>query len=74
MSSSKGIKDQLAAFKKKYYINKALKGVLLWLSILFATYFFINTLEFTARFNETGRAILFFSFLIGLSLSAHFLL
>lgn len=71
MSSSKEIKDQLAAFKRKYYFNKALKGVLVWSSILFASYFLINTLEFTARFNETGRAILFFSFLLGISFSAY---
>ncbi len=73
MSSSKGIKDQLAAFKRKYYINKALKGVLIWSAVLFAAYFLINTLEFTARFNETGRAILFFSFLIGIGLSGYLL-
>jgi len=69
-----GIKAQLQAYKKKYYLNKALRGSLLWIAGVAAAFFLINTLEFSARFNEAGRAILFFSFLIATLISSYLLI
>lgn len=73
MSSKTGIKEQLAAFKRKYYLNRLIKGALLWLAILFGSYFLISTLEFQLEFNELGRTIIFFTYLSSLLFSAFWL-
>lgn len=71
MTSKSSIEQKLAAFKKKYYIDKALKGGLIWLAILFGSYFLINTLEFNVGFNEIGRTIIFFTFIAGITFAAY---
>lgn len=73
MHSEMGIRSQLEAYKKKYYLNKALKGALLWSAGLIAVFLFINALEFSFQLNELGRTILFFSFVLGASVSAYLL-
>ena len=53
------IKQQLRDYKRKYYLNILIKGVifsLLWISITFLA---ANSIEFLLRLNTTGRAILF---------------
>ena len=57
------LKDRLQAFKKKYYLNKILRGSILFIAFLLTTFLLINSIEFSARLNTTGRSILFFSYI-----------
>ncbi len=55
--------DQLKAYKRKYYINKLLKGVILFLAIILTTYLVVSSIEYSARFDSPLRAFLLFSFI-----------
>jgi len=65
MGSNEALKSQLKAYKQKFYKNKAIKGSILLLAFMLSFFVVTNTLEFSARFDSTGRAILFYSFLLG---------
>ena len=65
MGSNEALKSQLKAYKQKFYKNKAIKGSILLLAFMLSFFVLTNTLEFSARFDSTGRAILFYSFLLG---------
>ena len=54
---------QIDRFIRKYYLNKMLKGVLLFLFVFLSTFLLITTLEFFGRFNSYVRAFLLFSFI-----------
>jgi hypothetical protein len=56
--------NQIEEYKNKYFLNKVLKGVLISVAIISATYLLFNTLEFFGRFGTTVRTALFYSFLI----------
>jgi hypothetical protein len=68
-----GIKSQLQAYKQKYYLNKAVRGAMLWIAGLLSLFLLINAVEFGANFNESVRSILFFSFLLLTCASAYWL-
>jgi septal ring factor EnvC (AmiA/AmiB activator) len=55
--------EKIAEYKKKYYKNILLKGVLIGSGLLLGTFIFINFLEYFGRFGSTFRAILFVSFI-----------
>jgi len=61
------IKKELRAYKKKFYTNKLLKGIIFFLAILFSAFLLGNLLEFLGNLPTIGRAIVFFCFL-GISL------
>ena len=61
--SNKALKDQLRAFKKKFYKNKIMRGSILFLAVALGSFLLVNSLEFTARLGTTGRAVLFFGYL-----------
>ncbi|MDQ3392845.1 MAG: DUF4175 family protein [Bacteroidota bacterium] len=70
MASEKGKLDliyKLKEYKRKYYLNLLLRGVIFSLAAMLVAYLLINSLEFAGRFPTTIRAALFFSF-IGVSL------
>lgn len=56
--------EQIDSFIRKFYKNQMLRGVLLFLGILLASYLIIITLEYFGSFNGTVRAILFYSFIL----------
>jgi hypothetical protein len=56
----------LQRYKRKYYLNQLLKGVLISLAILLSVYISYNTLEYVGRFSSSIRAFFFYSFLIAL--------
>ncbi|MCP9766364.1 ATPase [Lacihabitans sp. LS3-19] len=58
--------DKISEYKNKYYKNLLLKGLLLSLSLILASYIFINFLEFFGRFGSNFRAVLLIGF-IGVS-------
>ncbi len=56
--------EQLKAYKKKYYLNKLLKGSIFFATIIISIYLLISYAEYSLRLNSPLRAILFFSFLL----------
>lgn len=72
MGSNEALKSQLKAYKQKFYKNKAIKGTILLLAFVLSFFILTNTLEFSARLNTTGRALLFYSFVIGSLLAFYF--
>jgi len=52
--------DKLQTYKRKYYINKLIRGTIFGLSIILTVYLIINSLEYSVRFNSPTRTILFF--------------
>ncbi len=65
MSSNQLLKQQLQAYKKKFYTNRLIKGFILFLAFFLSLYIIANAFEFSARLSGGGRAILFFSFVFG---------
>lgn len=56
----------LQRYKRKYYLNQLLKGVLISFAILMSVYISYNTLEYIGRFSSGIRAFFFYSFLLAL--------
>ena len=71
MGSNQILKEQLQAYKKKFYANRLIKGTILFLAFFLSLFIVANAFEFSARLSGGGRAILFFSFVFG-SLFAFF--
>lgn len=64
--TEKNILKKIGNFKKKYYLNLVIKGIILSLSLIISAFIAINTLEYSFRLISLVRATLLFSF-IGLS-------
>ncbi len=64
MNTSPIIYNKLNEFYKKFYYNEIIKGILLFFSIGFLYFIFTSLLEFFIWFDSTGRAILFYLFII----------
>lgn len=60
------ILSELKKYKRKYYFNILLKGILVTLALVLSVYVLFNTLEYIGRFSSLIRAILFYSF-VGLA-------
>lgn len=67
MGSNEALKNQLKAYKAKFYRNKAIKGAIISAALLLVSFLIINTVEFSGRLGSVGRATLLYSF-IGLSI------
>jgi hypothetical protein len=65
--------DKLDAFIRTYYKNILLKGILLSLTFILGLFLIIVFVEYLAHFSTTIRALLFYFFITGLSLSILFL-
>tara|TARA_R110001599_G_scaffold160515_1_gene348309 strand:- start:20076 stop:23453 length:3378 start_codon:yes stop_codon:yes gene_type:complete len=65
MGSNQLLKQQLQAYKKKFYTNRLIKGTILFLAFFLSLFIVANAFEFSARLSGGGRAILFFSFVFG---------
>ena len=57
------ILQQLQRYKRKFYLNKLLRGSIYFGAVLLSVYLLFNSIEYTARLNSAGRAILLFSFI-----------
>jgi hypothetical protein len=66
MKSDLSLLAELKHYKRKYYLNMLLKGVLLSVALLLSVYISFNTLEYLGRFSSTVRAVFFFSFLVAM--------
>nr|WKN39129.1 DUF4175 family protein [Tunicatimonas sp. TK19036] len=58
------VTHQLKQYKRKYYLNKFIRGSILFVAIVLSVYLLFNSIEYTARLNSIWRAGLFFSFLL----------
>ncbi len=60
---SRSLSDKLTAYKKKYYSNLLLRGLIFTSAIILSSFILINTLEYFGRLNSALRASLFFLFI-----------
>jgi len=64
ISTSQNIlKDKIAEFIRKYYLNKLYKGIVFFVIIMLATYIAFSLFEYYSYSNTHVRTILFYSFL-----------
>ncbi|UBM57498.1 ATPase [Marinilongibacter aquaticus] len=63
----KEIENRIEEYKKKYYTNQLIKGLLISGGLVLSLFLFINFIEYFGRFSSPVRAILLFTFL-GISL------
>ncbi len=54
----------LNAYKRKFYQNQLLKGIIILTASLLSAYLLVNSVAYIANFNTAIRAILFFSFIL----------
>lgn len=64
MSAFDRLLEQIDVFIRKYYKDLIVKGFLLFIGILLATFLTVVTLEYFGKFGTIIRTILFFSFII----------
>ena len=57
------IKRQIRAYKKKYYTNILIKGLLLFFALILTAFLVFSSLEFIGNFNKLIRGIFFFTFI-----------
>ena len=55
--------EELHSYRRKFYLNQLVKGLLLLSAVLTSAYILINTLEFSFRFGSSIRAVLAFLFI-----------
>lgn len=55
--------ERIGEYKRKFYLNQLVKGVIFAIAFVLSAYLFVNTLEYFGRFSSTVRATLFFGFL-----------
>ncbi|MEM6524355.1 MAG: hypothetical protein AAF693_11200 [Bacteroidota bacterium] len=58
MEPEKEIFKKLKAYKRKFFLNSLIKGVLISLASILIIFLFVNTLEYFLHFNGTIRALL----------------
>ena len=63
MGSNEALKNQLSAYKAKFYRNKAIKGAIMFGALLILSFLVINTIEYSGRLGNSGRAILLYGFI-----------
>lgn len=59
--------SKLEQFIRKYYTNKLLRGVIYTLGLLVSAFLFVLVVDYIGKFKTTGRTVLFFSFIIVVS-------
>jgi len=69
MGSNQAIKEQLQAYKRKFYTNRLLKGAILFVSFLFSLFLLVNVFEFSIGLNGGARAIIFYSFISAIAIA-----
>lgn len=52
--------EDLIAYKRKYYLNRLLRGSIFFLALAFTLLLLVNSLEYSLKFSVVIRTILFF--------------
>lgn len=60
MSKEEDIKHKITAYKKRFYLNRFLKGLLIGIAIILGIYLTVNLIEYQIRLSSPGRGFLFF--------------
>jgi len=58
------LKKKIRDFEKKYYENQMLKGLIISLSIIFALFLVVNTVEYLSWSSTVVRTVIFYLFFI----------
>ncbi|MGB0522178.1 MAG: DUF4175 family protein [Flammeovirgaceae bacterium] len=58
------LEKNIGQYKRKYYLNKLIKGGIFALAIMLSTFLVFNAFEYFGNFNTPMRALLFYSFII----------
>lgn len=61
---NRDLAENINAYKRKYYLNRLVKGILIVFSVLLGSFLLVNGAEYLANFNSIVRAVLFFSFIL----------
>ena len=64
MQSYDTLLQRIEEYKKRYFQNQLVKGSLFFVALTGSLYLLVNTAEFVGRFGSSGRAIMFFGFLL----------
>ena len=64
MDSERILYDKLEKFIRKYYLNQLIRGIILIAGLLAVCLLIVLFLEYLIHFKSTGRAMLFFVFVI----------
>ena len=62
-NSVKAIFSKIDEYKRKYYKNLLIKGLLFTLALILSAFLFVSAVEYFGRFNSSIRGVLFFGFL-----------
>lgn len=63
---------RIEEYKRKFYLNRLIKGSIFTAAVILSAFLVFNTLEYFGHFGTTFRTILFFSFLSALIVSIVF--
>jgi hypothetical protein len=63
---------RIEEYKRKYYLNRLIKGSIFSAAVILSAFLVFNTLEYFGHFGSTFRTILFFSFLAAFIVSIIF--
>ena len=66
--------QRIDEYKRRYFQNQLVKGVLFFVALIGSSYLLINTAEFIGRFNSIGRGALFFGFLLTIVVGLYWLI
>ena len=55
--------ERIGEYKRKFYLNQLIKGVIFAAAFVLSAYLFVNTLEYFGRFSSGVRAALFYGFI-----------
>lgn len=64
MQSYDTLLQRIEEYKKRYFQNQLVKGFMFFVALTGSLYLLINTAEFVGRFGSSGRAVMFFGFLL----------
>ncbi|WP_019988897.1 DUF4175 family protein [Rudanella lutea] len=71
MQSYDTLLQRIEEYKKRYFLNQLVKGALFFTALAGSLFLLINTAEFIGRFGSTGRAVMFFGFLLTLLITLY---
>ncbi|QQL49373.1 DUF4175 family protein [Mucilaginibacter ginkgonis] len=56
--------EKIDAFIRRYYLNKLLRGLIIWAAVLFSGYFIAALSEYFGHFNSVTRTVIFYFFIL----------
>ena len=63
---------RIEEYKRKFYLNRLVKGIIFSAAVILSAFLVFNTLEYFGHFGSTFRAFLFFGFIMAFGISMFF--